>query len=142
MKVWDRIKQVFQKAQERSAQMEVVEFVSEYGYFSENFPKNLKKRKDRQAYKQNLTETYTYQEGDDLLAKKQDFIDQYTINEREQFDHFITNNLYDYSDEIKARVWRNHEQIERNQAQRAWRTVVKRNYHTHMRQNFMNQKTK
>ena len=37
-------KATLQKMQERSARMEVVEFVSEYGYFSENFPENLKKR--------------------------------------------------------------------------------------------------
>ena len=142
MKLWNKIKQVIQKKAETSAHKEVLEFMCEVGSFKLYFPDDLKRRKERLAYKKNLTETYTYQEGDNLLDKKQDFIDQYTINEREQFDYFVKNNMFGNPGIIWTRAWHNHEQVERFQAQKNWQTVVHRNHREHMRQKFMNQKNR
>ena len=142
MKLWNKIKQRFRKMQERSARREVLEFLFEAGSFRMYFPEDLERGKDRLAYKQNLTATYTYQEGDDLLAKKQDFIDQYTINEQEQFDYFVKNNPFGNPGKIRTRAWRNHEQIERHEAQKNWCKVVHRNTRAHMCQKFMNQTTR
>ena len=141
MYFWDKIKQLIRRMAEKDAQTDVIHFMLGKPYGTET-PSCLKKLDERVAYKQNLTVTYTYQEGDDLLAKKQDFIDQYTINEREQFQYFIINNLFDRDNKIKTMAWRNHEQVERGEAQKAWRQLRKRNYHAHMRQKFINQKTR
>ena len=65
---------------------------------------------------------------------------QYTVNEQKQYNYFVKNDPF--NSEYRARVWRNHEQVERREAQKDWHLVVKRNYHAHMRQKFMNQKTK
>ena len=140
MKFWDKIKQRFRKMQERSARREVLEFLFEAGSFRMYFPEDLERGKDRLAYKQNLTATYTYQEGDDLLTKKQDFIDQYTINEQEQRQHF-TSEFMGPTPAVRCKAWRDHEQVERGEAQKAWHKVVRRNHRAHMHAKFMNQKT-
>ena len=130
MKLWHKIKLFFKHRVEMAARMEVYDFLVD-GKTYEYYP-YLKNLDDRLAYKKKLTETYTYQPDDDLLAKKQDFIEQYTINEKEQFDCFITKDPFDHSDEIKTHAWRNHEQVERREAQKNWRKVVRRNYHEHL----------
>ena len=142
MQLWSKIKQIIRKQLEKEARIELTRFICEAKPFNgEDFPRKLKRSKERIAYKQNLTETYTYQEGDDLLAKKQDFIKQYTVNERKQFDYFIKDNPFPPG-EIQTRVWREHEQCQRFWAQKAWRKVVRRNHREHMRAKFMNQKTR
>ena len=139
MYLWNKVKQFVRKRLYQAARIEVAYFITDCWAM----PSRLKKHEERSAYKQNLTANYTYQPGDDLLAKKQDFIDQYTVNEREQYDYFIKMRVPLYSPgEFRTRAWRNHEQIERREAQKAWRVVAKRNYHAHMRQKFMNQKTR
>lgn len=145
MKFWNKIKQFIRHKAEASARAEVLSFLSESLTWSEEFPyfpKSffLKKRKERMAHKENLTATYTYQSDDDLLSKKQDFIDQYTVNEKEQFDYFVTNNPFVRSNKIKTKAWRDHEQQERLQAQTAWRIVARRNHSFHMRSKFMKQR--
>ena len=93
------------------------------------------------SFKRKLTATYTYQEGDDLLAQKQDFIDKYTINEQEQLWYFTQTPL-DRVSKARCKAWRDHEQVERFQAQKDWGKVVYRNHCAHMRQKFTNQKTR
>lgn len=141
MKLWNKIKHIIRKKMERAARREVLEFVCESGVYSWCFPENLKKRKERLAYKQNLTATYTYQEGDDLLSKKQDFIDKYTVNEQEQRKNFVFE-FMGPAPAVRCKAWRDHEQIERFQAQKNWYQVVRRNYRAHMRAKFMNQKAR
>ena len=88
MQLWSKIKQIIRKQLEKEARIEVTRFICEAKPFNGgDFPRKLKRSKERIAYKQNLTETYTYQEGDDLLAKKQDFIDQYIINKRSRLEN-------------------------------------------------------
>ena len=141
MKLWNKIKQIIRKQLEKEARIDPTRFICEAEPFNgDNFPRKLKRIEERIAYKENLTATYTYQPDDDLLAQKQDFIDKYTINEQEQYNYFVKANPF--VDEFKTRAWRNHEQIERREAQKAWRVVAKRNYHEHMRQKFMNQKSR
>ena len=144
MRLWNRIKLFFYKRAEAEARMELYNFMLEEPFYRGplgDFPIALKRRDQRQAYKQELTATYTYQEGDDLLATKQDFIDKYTVNEQKQLWYF-TQTRRDRKDRARCHIWRNHEQVERREAQKAWYTVAKRNYHTHMRQKFMAQKTR
>lgn len=134
MNLWNKVKQFLRYRAEIAAYVEVHDFIvgsESYKDFS-----CLKNLSDRLAYKEHLTATYTYRPDDDLLAKKQDFIDQYTVNEREQFDCFITKNPFDCSNKIKTHAWRNHEQVERRAAQKAWYKVVKRNYRAYMQQKF------
>ena len=141
MRLWNKIKQIILKKMEKAARREVVEFMRETASFRMDFPENLKRRKERIAYKQNLTETYTYQEGDDLLSKKQDFINQYTVNEQEQRQHF-TAKFMGATPMVRCKAWRDHEQIERFQAQKNWHQVVHRNTQAHMLSKFMNQQTR
>lgn len=138
MKFWNKLKQFLRRKSDENARMEVWDFILE-GPFHRGpfFPKCLKRYEERQAHKEGLTANYTYQSGDDLLEKKQDFIDQYTVNEKEQYNYFVKEDPF--VDEFRARAWRNHEQVERREAQKAWRVVAKRNYQAHMRQKFMNQ---
>ena len=143
MRLWNKIKQFIRRKAEESARMEVCDFLLEEPFFDGPFgksPNSLKRREERLIYKENLTLTYAYQSGDDLLAKKQDFIDQYTVNEKEQYNYFVKNDPF--VDEFRTHAWRNHEQVERREAQKAWRQVVKRNHQTHMRQKFINSKTR
>ena len=135
---WNKIKQFVRHRLYQAARVEVAYFITD----CKDMPSHLKKHEERSAYKKDLTANYTYQQGDDLLAKKQDFIDKYTVNEREQYNYFVKEDLFGNPGEFRTRAWRNHEQIERREAQKAWCQVRKRNYHAHMRQKFMNQKTR
>lgn len=142
MKFFGKIKQFIRKKAEKRAKLEVVEFMCETGSFRMSFPENLKRGKERLAYKRNLTATYTYGSDEDKLSKKQDFIDQYTVNERQQLNYFTQYLPEERSDFARCKAWRDHEQVERREAQKAWRVVQRRNYREHMRQKFINQKTR
>ena len=104
-------------------------------------PKCLKNLNDRLVYKKQLTSTYTYCESDDLLAKKQDFIDQYTSNEKMQREYFISS-FGEAKNVEYCKAWRDHEQVERGEAQKAWRQVIRRNHSTYMCPKYMNQNTR
>ena len=144
MKLWNRIKYFFEKRFQKTAAMEVNNFMLEEPFYRGplgDFPCSLKRREERRAYKENLVTTYTYQPEDDLLAKKQDFIDQYTVNEKEQLWYF-TQTPIDRTDRARCKAWRDHEQIERREAQKSWRKVVHRNHRTHMRQKFLSENSR
>lgn len=143
MKLWNKVKRFVRRRAEENAKMEVWNFMLEGPFYRGafgDFPQSLKRREERLAHKKDLTANYTYQPDDDLLAKKQDFMDQYTVNEREQYNYFVKNDPF--KSEFRARAWRNHEQLERREGQKAWRVVQHRNHREHMRQKFMNQKTR
>ncbi len=137
MNFFGKIKQFMRKKAENRAKSEVSEFL-----FHEALYPHLKKHQERLAYKQHLTATYIYQEGDDSLARKQDFIDKYTVNEKQQLSYFTQYLPEERSDFARCKAWRDHEQVERREAQKAWRVVQHRNHREHMRQKFMNQKTR
>ena len=137
MNFFGKIKQFMRKKAEKRAKSEVAEFL-----FDEALYPHLKKHKERLAYKQNLTAIYTYKSGEDKLSKKQDFIDQYTVNERQQLNYFTQYLPEERSDFARCKAWRDHEQVERCEAQKAWRVVQHRNHREHMHQKFMNQKTR
>ncbi len=137
MNLFGKIKQFMRKKAENRAKLEVAEFL-----FDEALYPHLKKHQRRLAYKRNLTATYTYGSGEDKLSKKQDFIDQYTVNERQQLNYFTQYLPENRSDFARCKAWRDHEQVERREAQKAWRVVQHRNHREHMRQKFMNQKTR
>ena len=140
MKLWDKIRQIWEEKAEKSEKMRIYNFMLEEPFYEGGaFPKGLKRLEKRQAHKRNLTATYTYQEGDDLLTKKQGFIDQYTVNEKEQLWYF-TQTPVDRINRARCKAWRDHEQIERLCAHRDWRKVVRRNHRAHMRAKFVNQK--
>lgn len=141
MNLFGKIKQFMRKKAENRAKLEVLRFLFETSPFADPYP-HLKKHKERLAYKRNLTATYTYGSGEDKLSKKQDFIDQYTVNERQQLNYFTQYLPEERSDFARCKAWRDHEQVERCEAQKAWRVVQHRNYREHMRQKFMNQKTR
>ena len=138
MKFLDRVvaklKQRHRNRAEARERTKVLLFMLELQYKpigSKIWPANLTRRDERIEYKNKLTSSYNYRRKDDVLAKKQDFIDKYTIHEQQQFRHF-TNSTDEYVSEYRIRAWRNHEQVERARAQRAWHTVVKRNSHNHV----------
>ena len=137
MNLLGKIKQFMRKKAEKRAKLGVAEFL-----FDEALYPHLKKHKERLVYKRNLTATYTYGSDEDKLSKKQDFIDQYTVNERQQLNYFTQYLPEERSDFARCKVWRDHEQVERCEAQKAWRVVQHRNHREHMRQKFMNQKTR
>lgn len=139
MKVWNWIKKLIRYSAEVGAKGEIIEFEAEWGIYQDQFPKALKCREERICHKLDLIATYTYQEGDDVLAQKQDFIDQYTINEREQLAYFTG---FDRMNFPRCKAWRDHEQVERACAQHEWQEVVYRNQRDHMRQRLMQQKTR
>ena len=141
MKFLDKIKQFMQNRAEKRAKLDVVKFLFETSPFEDPYP-HLKKHKERLAYKRNLTATYTYGSDEDKLSKKQDFIDQYTVNEKQQLSYFTQYLPEERSDFARCKAWRDHEQVERCAAQKAWRVVQHRNHRAHMRQKFMNQKTR
>ena len=135
MNFFGKIKQFMRKKAENRAKLEVAEFLFDKAPYS-----HLKKREERLAYKQNLTATYAYGSGEDKLSKKQDFIDQYTINERQQLNYFTQCLPEERSDFARCKAWRDHEQVERHEAQKAWLVVQHRNHREHMHQKFMNNK--
>lgn len=137
MNLFGKIKQFIRKKAEKRAKSDVAEFL-----FDDVLYPHLKKHKERLAYKRNLTATYTYGSGEDKLSKKQDFIDQYTVNERQQLNYFTQYLPEERSDFSRCKAWRDHEQVERCAAQKAWRVVQHRNHREHMRQKFMNQKNR
>lgn len=141
MNFFGKIKQFMRKKAEKRAKLEVAEFLFETSPFEDPYP-HLKKHKERLAYKRNLTATYTYGSDEDKLSEKQDFIDQYTVNERQQLNYFTQYLPEERSDFARCKAWRDHEQVERREAQKAWRVVQHRNHREHMRQKFMNQKTR
>ena len=147
MKWWKKIKRIWHQHRLNHARAELFLFQLEFPKYKPHgthpWPAGLAHIDDRIEYKKKLAVDYAYPEGADLLTRKQDFIDKYTKHERAQFDYFITNNLYNCNDEIRTRVWREHEQVERFRAQCVWhKKVVHGSYRNHMRQKFMNQKTR
>ena len=138
MKLLDRIlaklKQRYRANTLEREKTEVLLFMLEPTYI-DSFPPGLAHIDERQKYKKCLTETYSYRYGDDLLAQKQNFIDKYTFHEQQQFQYFTDNRDEDIT-EFRIRAWYEHEQIERQTAQKAWHIVAKRNYHRHMREKF------
>ena len=139
MRLWNWVEKILKRRAEIAAKMEVIEFVQEWGRFEDQFPSSLKCKDERECHKIDLMATYSYQEGDDLLAKKQDFIDQYTVDEREQLDFFTR---IDRTNVARCKAWRDHEQEERGCAQVTWREVVCRNQREHRYNKNMNQKTR
>ena len=139
MKLWNWIEKITGCFAKIDPNEEIVEFEAEWGIYQNQFPSTLKCKEERECHKLDLIATYTYQEGDDVLAKKQDFIDQYTINEREQLAYFTG---FDRMNFPRCKAWRDHEQVERSFAQHEWQEVVYRNQRDHMLQRFRNQKTR
>ena len=142
MKFFDKIKKYFRHKAEKKAELEVADFLAERPVFGQVPYPFLKKHKERLAYKENLTSTYTYESDEDVLSKKQDFIDQYTVNEKQQLNYFTQFLPAERSDFARCKAWRDHEQEKRLAAQKAWRVVQHRNHREHVRQKFMNQKTR
>lgn len=142
MYLWNRFKEFMRHRAEKKAKKKVLEFVLEVPVLGQIPYPELKKHKERLSYKRDLIANYTYQPDDDLLAKKQEFIELYTVNEKQQRDYFTQRLSEEGSDWACCKAWRDHEQVERGEARMAWYVVSKRNYHTHMRQKFMCQKTK
>lgn len=145
MQFFDKIKKFLNHRAEKKAKEEVVEFLAEVPIFGQVPHPCLKKHKERLAHKMDLTAAYTYKSDDDVLSKKQDFIDQYTINEQQQLHYFTVSipSFCGYLPSVAScKAWRDHEQVERREAQKAWRIVQHRNHSEHMRQKFMNQKTR
>lgn len=139
MKLWNWVEKILKRRAEIAAKMEVIDFVEEWGDFRDRFPSSLKGREERLCHKMDLMATYSYQEGDDLLSKKQDFIDQYTVDEREQLDFFTR---FDRKNVVRCKAWRDHEQRERSCARLTWPEVVCRNQREHRYNKNMNQKTR
>ena len=144
MQLIDKIKKFLKHRAEKKAKEEVAEFLAETPVFGQTPHPRLKKHKERLVYKQDLMATYTYQSDEDELSKKQDFIDQYTINEQQQRRYFTVAipHLCEYTaSTASCKAWRDHEQTERLEALKAWRIVQHRNHREHMRQK-LNQKTR
>ena len=87
----------------------------------------------------------TPQEGDDLLAKKEAFIRYYSFLARiDRYYHSLNYKKGRFnSSPLWCQKWQNQEQRARFQAQCVWhKKMVHGSYRNHMRQKFMNQKTR